>query len=46
MVIFEKILKRKSNPNTQISGGACPRTPLAKRMASKSGKKILGYPPC
>ena len=53
MVIFEYFLKTRSDqnihqnaPNCTILknflGGACPRTPLTKRMAKK---KIIGPPP-
>ena len=67
MVIFKKYLKTKSDQNVhqnapnctilkKILGGACPRTPLAKHMASPCAacrfvtckftnlKKILGPP--
>ena len=56
-----KFLKTKSDPNIhqnapnctilkKILGGACPRTPLAKRMASpckiSNSEKYIFCPPC
>ena len=50
------MLKTKSDQNTHLNasncttltnflGGTCPRTPLAKRMTSKSEKKYCPPPP-